>query len=216
MPSFVKRWYPLALALLATIISAAVLTRLPERMVVHWDMDGNPNGWMPRIVGAFFSPAMMLVMWLVLRAAPSIDPRGDNFQKFYKSYDIVIAATSTLLFAMHLTLLAVGLGHHVSVAVVGPILAGALFVIMGNLLPRARPNFVYGIRTPWTLSSDRVWMRTHRVGGYAMVTAGLVMIAAALLLPSGSGIPVVIGAALIALLGPMIYSYLTWKQEMKK
>ena len=51
-----KKWYPLLLALLGALVSAAVYARLPDPVAVHWDLHGNPNGWMPRPVGAFFAP----------------------------------------------------------------------------------------------------------------------------------------------------------------
>ncbi|MFL5620454.1 MAG: DUF1648 domain-containing protein [Gemmatimonadaceae bacterium] len=58
-----KRWYSLLLALAGVVASLAVYRRLPGTMAVHWDIDGNPNGWMPRAVGAFFAPVFLLVLW---------------------------------------------------------------------------------------------------------------------------------------------------------
>jgi uncharacterized membrane protein len=95
-------------------------------------------------------------------------------------------------------------------------LVGALFVVIGNVLPLARSNFMFGIRTPWTLSSDRVWVRTHRLGGYMMTAAGFVMIAAGLLLPAELSIMVVVAAVASAAIAPAVYSYLTWKREIKQ
>jgi hypothetical protein len=97
-----------------------------------------------------------------------------------------------------------------------PALVGALFVVIGNVMPRMRPNWWFGVRTPWTLSNDRVWARTHRLAGFSMAAAGLVMIAAALALPSRLGGPVMLAAAAAALVGPAVYSYLTWKREQRR
>jgi len=85
--------------------------------------------------------------------------------------------------------------------------------VIGNVMPRMRSNWWVGVRTPWTLSNDRVWARTHRLAGFSMTAAGLVMIAAALALPSRLGVPVMLAAAVAALFGPAVYSYLTWKRE---
>ena len=216
MHSLLRRWYPVALALLAVAISIAVFGRLPGRMAVHWDLDGNPNGWMPRSVGAFFTPILLLGIWGILRGVPTIDPRRENYEKFTGAYDVAVAATLTLLFATHLIVLALGLGYHVAVARLGPALLGALFVIVGNVMPLARSNFMFGVRTPWTLSNDRVWSRTHRLAGYTMTGAGVVMIATAALLPPNLVNGVVIAAVVAALVGPAVYSYLTWKREMKQ
>ena len=216
MNRIITRWYPAFLVAIAFGVSAAVLGRLPDQMVVHWDMAGNPNGWMSRSIGAFFAPFMMLASWAIFRAAPHIDPRRENFQKFAGSYDFIVAAILTLLLVIHLAVLALALGYHVNIGLIAPMLVGILFVVIGNVLPLARPNFMYGIRTPWTLSNDRVWARTHRFGGYSMTIAGLAMIAASILLPSELGVAVVIGASVASLLAPAVYSYLTWKRETKR
>lgn len=97
-----------------------------------------------------------------------------------------------------------------------PALVGALFVAMGSAMPRLQPNWWYGIRTPWTLSDDRVWARTHRLAGFTMTAAGVVMIAAALVLPVSLGVPVLLAAVVAAVIGPVVYSYLTWRRRQSR
>jgi uncharacterized membrane protein len=79
-------------------------------------------------------------------------------------------------------------------------------------VPRARPNWFVGIRTPWTLSSDRVWEKTHRLGGKLFVAGGLIIILAGILLSEWAHI-VLIVVMLAITLGVMVYSYLEWKRE---
>lgn len=216
MSDVLKRWYPGALIAFAALVSIVVYSHLPERIATHFDVDGYPNGWMPRAMGAFVLPAFMLVLWGILRAVPAIDPRRENFAKFGKSYDLVVAASLTLLAIIHVVILAVGLGYHVNIGRLAPVLIGVFFVVMGNVMPLARPNFMYGIRTPWTLSNDKVWARTHRLGGYTMTGAGVVIVVAGLLLPPDVSMGVLVGASIASILAPAVYSYLTWKREMKK
>lgn len=213
MNSRVKQWYPVVLALIGFGMSAAVFRQLPDTMEVHWDIHGNPNGWMPRAVGAAFLPALILVLGLVLRFIPRIDPRAENYQRFGTAYEVIIAAVLVMLLAAHGIMLAVALGHHVSVTRIIPALVGVLFVVIGNMMPLVRPNWWVGIRTPWTLSNDRVWARTHRLAGYCMTAGGLIMILAALALPPSLGIAVLIAIAVASTVGPAVYSYLTWKRE---
>ena len=208
-----KQWYPVVLALIAVGMSAAVYSRLPETMAVHWDINGNPNGWMPRAIGAAFMPVLIVVIWGALRLVPRIDPRAENYARFAEAYETIVASVLVLLVVTHGIMLAVALGYHVSVARIVPALVGALFVVIGNMMPLVRPNWWFGIRTPWTLSNDRVWARTHRLAGYCMTAGGLLMILAALMLPPQLGIPVLVAAAIAATVGPAVYSYLTWKRE---
>ena len=208
-----KQWYPVGLALVGAAMSAAVYARLPDSMTVHWDLHGDPNGWMPRAVGAAVMPALILVLGLVLRFIPRIDPRAENYERFGTAYEVIVAAVLVLLLVSHGVMLAVALGYRVSVARIIPALVGGLFVIIGNMMPLVRPNWWVGIRTPWTLSNDRVWARTHRLAGYCMTAGGLIMILAALALPPSLGVVVLIAVAVASTIGPAVYSYLTWKRE---
>ena len=89
---------------------------------------------------------------------------------------------------------------------------GGLFVIIGNVMTRMRPNWFMGIRTPWTLSSDAVWRKTHRVGGYGFVTGGVLAILAGVLRPDWAPW-VITGSVAIAALGSAVYSYFLWREE---
>ena len=120
-----------------------------------------------------------------------------------------------MMLVIHGIVLALALGYHVSVTRIVPALVGALFVVIGNMMPLVRPNWWFGIRTPWTLSSDRVWVRTHRVGGYLMLGAGLVATAVGLLAAGPRGIQVMIAAVMAAAFGSVAYSYVAWRQEQR-
>ena len=90
-----------------------------------------------------------------------------------------------------------------------------LFVVLGNVLPRARPNWLFGIRTPWTLTNDRVWERTHRLGGMLFVIAGIILLVSGFAAPSIM-LPMIVGTVVLASIIPVAYSYFVWKQEMSR
>ena len=210
-----RRWYPVLLALLGALLSLAVYARLPEPMAVHWNVAGRPDGWMPRRFAAFFGPVLLLVIWQILRLAPRADPRQANYARFDDAYETIVAAILVLILCTHALTIGVALGYALPVGRVVPALVGALFVVIGNVMPRMRSNWWFGVRTPWTLSSDRVWARTHRLAGFCMTGAGIVMILGAVVLPSTLGLAVVLGAAVAAVFAPALYSYLTWRRERR-
>ena len=216
MRDTLKTWYPLLLALLGAGLSAAVYPRLPESMVVHWDLQGNPNGWMPRPVGALILPVMLVVLWQLFRLAPRLDPRQANYARFGEAYETVVAATLLLVLATHCIMLGMALGYHLPVRRLVCALVGALYLVIGNVMPRTRSNWTFGVRTPWTLTSDRVWTRTHRLTGYSMMLAGIIMLAGAFVLPADIGVIVTVGACVAAALGPAAYSYVVWRREQRR
>jgi uncharacterized membrane protein len=207
-----RKWLAPFLIIATVAFSVAVYARLPNEMPVHWDLHGDVNGYGRRVEGAFLLPAIMIAVWLAMRGLPRIDPRRANYAKFADTYDLLVNSVVALLAVMQLALLGSALGWPVSMSRVVPALVGLQFVILGNALPRARPNWWFGIRTPWTLSNDRVWTRTHRVGGYMLAAAGVVLMLAGAL-PSAWSFALGIGAVMAASFGSLIYSYFAWKQE---
>lgn len=200
------------LILLAFAASALAWPRLPDQVPVHWNLAGDADRYGSRFEGVLLMPLMMLLTWAAMRFLPKIDPRRANYARMEGTYEFVITLTLLAMLAMHGVIVAAALGHAVPMDRVIPVLVGALFVAMGNVLPRAKPNWWFGVRTPWTLSSEQVWRRTHRVAGYTMVTAGLVLAATALT----SSLPVrfaLLVAAAIGAVVPVVYSYLAWRKE---
>ena len=179
MHDSMRRRLPAALVAAAFLLGLLAYGHLPERVPIHWGLDGRPDGWAGRPFGAFGAPAIMLAAWGVLRAAPAIDPRADNYARFARAYDLIVGATLTLLLVMHAGALASAVGLPVSVPRLAPAVVGLFLMAVGNVLPRVRPNWFVGIRTPWTLESDAVWARTQRVAGYLFVGAGALFLLAA-------------------------------------
>ena len=210
-----RKWYPWILVGLSFGFSAAIYSRLPEQIATHWNTRGAIDDYSSRTWAAWLMPAVLLAMAVILPRLPAIDPRRANYEKFRPSYDTVISAVMTLIAAMHVVTLGAALGWPVPITTVTPIMVGALFVVLGNVLPRARPNWLFGIRTPWTLTNDRVWERTHRLGGMTFVAAGLLLIVSAFLAPAMM-FGVLIVATVFASIIPVTYSYFAWKQESSR
>lgn len=207
-----RKWLPVFFVAAAVAFSLAVYSRLPEQMAVHWDVSGEPDRYGSRLEGAFFMPAVMIALLVVLLWYPTRDPRAANIAKFRDSYDLMVAASMGIMSVLHGAILGSALGWQVNLTRVALVGVGVLFMVIGNVLPRARSNFIFGIRTPWTLSSDTVWTRSNRVAGYSMVTAGLLTAASAFIASPWRFVIVVaslVGSAIL----PIVYSYILWSRE---
>ena len=207
-----RKWIPLVLVVLAFAASAAVYDRLPDPMPTHWNLSGEVDGWTSLPWGAFMLPLMLVAGLAIFHVLPLIDPRKANYAKFKGTYEVLIITIMTFMVGVHLLVLANALGNNVSVERAIPIGVGVLLMVIGNLLPRTRPNWFVGIRTPWTLSSDRVWERTHRFGGHMFVAAGLVTVLVGIFAPA-LAIPVLIGCSVAVSVGVLAGSYVIWKQD---
>lgn len=207
-----SRWLIPVLAVAMVVFALVVFDRLPAEVPVHFDWNGETDVWMARWPGAFLLPAIALGLWLLLPVLRRIDPRRANYERFNDTWWLLLNVITLLLVAIHLMVLGVGLGWPVDMSRAPYVLLGLLFIGLGNYLPRLRSNWWMGIRTPWTLDSERVWRDTHRLGGRTFVIGGLLVLVAAVLPPWVREwfASVVLGNAVII---PVVYSYFAYRRE---
>ena len=207
-----RKWISLLIVIAAFLASAVVYPRLPETIPTHWNMSGQVDGWSSRTWGAWVLPIFLLGMWGLVRILPRIDPRGSNYAKFGGAFEAIIDSIMLFMLGLHIVVLRASLGYAVQMQRIIPIGVGLLLIVIGNLLPRARPNWFVGIRTPWTLSSDRVWEKTHRFGGRVFVAGGLLITISAFLWVQWAH-AVLFAVVLLCAASVLVYSYLEWKRE---
>jgi uncharacterized membrane protein len=139
---------------------------------------------------------------------PAISPRKFEIAPFAQVYTIMMLATHVVVLVLGVSVLLAGAGYAVPIPTIAMLLLGALSMVIGNYTGKLRKNFFVGIRTPWTLSSDAVWERTHRLAGWLFMLGGLVAIVATLVgVPFWVAVAAVPAAGLIA----CVYSYFIYR-----
>jgi uncharacterized membrane protein len=207
---------PLLLLIAAMFAGALVIWPVaPDRIPVHWNFDGRVDGWGGKIEGLLGIPLLALAIYLLMRYLPRIDPGRANYARFGGAYTALRAGIVVLMAVLYGVILSTALERPVDVSRVVPIAVGALFVLVGTVLGKIRPNWFVGIRTPWTMSSKISWVRTHRVGGWLFMALG-VLLAATGAFKLGSFGLVVIGAVIAAVVILFVYSYVVWKADPEK
>lgn len=131
----IRKRYPAVTVAAALAMSLAVYTKLSDPVAIHWGLDGRANGWAGRPFGAFAVPLMMVAFAVLFRVLPDADPRKNNYEKFWSSYDIIAVATLTVCLATHAMGLATALGLPVPVNRIVPALVGAFYIMHRQRLP---------------------------------------------------------------------------------
>jgi len=199
----------------ATLAGLLLWNRLPDLMASHWDSNDQVNGYITKFWGVFLLPLITLGMLVLFLAIPSIDPLKANIAQFRDVFNLFITLIVAFMLYIYALTLRWNLGYTDSGMSKAMLPAmGILFFFIGYMLRKAKRNFFIGIRTPWTLSSDRVWDETHRLGSVLFMVSGVFaflgsffegMIAFWFLF-----VPL-IGSTLITL----VYSYLLYQRESK-
>ena len=210
-----KRALLVCMGLAAACLAASlyVWPRVGEVVPFHWGIDGRPDGFGPRALGLLFMPGLVVGITVLFAVLTRLDPRREHVERSSGALGGVLVGIVGLLAYVHALMLRAMLGDGTMWS--GALLfgVGAMFVLLGNVLPKIRSNDWTGIRTPWTLESERVWHRTHRLGGITMAASGVATCVAALVLPGPAAFVVMIVATMLGALIPVAMSYVYWKQE---
>jgi uncharacterized membrane protein len=189
-----------ALVVAAFGISASVVAFLPGSLPRAFGVPPGVDAWVSRLLSAFFLPAAAMLFVTLLQRLAAADPDRANYRRFASTFNLVLDAVVIAILGLHATLLATLLvGVHPWLGRVPPLLVGILVVVVGNAIPRVRPNAVVGIPTAWARRSERAWAHAHRVGGYVLVLFGVAIIVSTFLLGRGLGLLVGAGAGATAL-----------------
>lgn len=204
----------LGIIMVSLLVGIYAYPKMPDMMASHWNAQGQVNGYVPKFWALFLMPALSGVLLLFFVLIPKIDPLKANIEKFRTYYEMFVTIVIALMFYIHLLTLLWNAGLTFNmVRFLSPVL-GALFYYSGILSENAKRNWFIGIRTPWTLSSDVVWNRTHAIGGKLFrISGGLAFLGVvfpdyALFLIIA---PVVLSAAYVT-----VYSYLEYEKLVGK
>ena len=193
------------------IATCLLSIRLPAEIPTNWGINGQID-YGPKAT-IWFLGLLPLIIAFVFNIAPKIDPKGKSYERFGRYYDSFCLVLTLFLVILSGIILSESLyPGHISVSNVCIILLGLLFTFMGNIIPKAKDNFTFGLRTPWTLSNTDVWNKTHRLGGKLLFVIGLAIILSGLFLNDTCSFIIIIVGTTSTVLVPTVMSYIWYNK----
>jgi uncharacterized membrane protein len=186
--------------------------KFPAEVPFHWNFQGAVDDWAPKEIGLLIGPAINIVMYFLFLLLPRLDPGGANYKFFQNSYKALRLTIAGFLFFLFILVFLSGLGQTLDIGRLVIYFTLIFFLIVGNFLSTFRSNWFVGIRTPWTLSSNEVWVRTHRMAGRLWVTSTLIMLFAGFFIPTNLLTIAYFSYVALIILVPIVYSYMLYKK----
>ena len=201
----------LGIIVLSLLVGVYFYPVLPDKIASHWGAMGEVNGYMPKLWGVLFVPIILLVLLIILVMVPRFDPKKEVIEKMRGVYDAFLVLLCSFFFLLQLFIIGTNLVTWIDPARVFPFLFGFLFIGLGFLIERVKQNWTMGIRNPWTLSSEMVWDKTHKLGGKVFKIVGVVA-CLGVVFPTVSFLVFLI-PLILGIIGLFIYSYQLFKKE---
>lgn len=196
-------------------LSAYVWAQLPagEQVCTHWNAAGECDDYGNKFTGILLLPLVATGVLGLFAVIPRIEPRAANLAASQSAFVGVCVSVMLYLLAFHTLLMLELLGINAQLGTVVPVMVGLLLLTIGLLFPRMRSTYLMGVRTPWTLSSELSWRKTHQLGGWLFVLLGLLLIVVPFVLPVTAWVPLLIAGILGLLVGLTAYSYIVWRRD---
>ena len=193
--------------LIPVLVGLLLWNRLPDPMPSHWNIDGEVDGWSSKAFTVFGLPALMIALQWVCIFATKADPKYENYNpKMLQLALWVCPAIGLLLCSM---VYPAALGYSVPIETVMPLFMGALFMVIGNWLPKCKQTYTMGIKLPWTLDNEENWNATHRFGGKVWFFGGVLIMATAFV----GSFWLLFAALIVMVILPTIYSYALYRKQ---
>lgn len=198
------------ITLIPIIIGIILWDKMPEQVPVHWNINGEVDGFATKTQAVFIMPLVLVAVHWICVLGTNLDPKKQNISD--KVFTLVLWIIPVLSLLCNSFVYATALGHNVNVEVIMPLFMGALFVVIGNYLPKCKQSYTLGIKLPWTLNDEENWNKTHRLAGFLWVICGVIIMATAFL-----GVSWLLFVLLIPMvIVPTVYSYLLYKKKENK
>ena len=163
------------LCLLPILLGVVLYRQLPDQLPIHFDFAGNPDNYAAKPVAVFGLPLFMAAINFICHWGIRHDQKTRE-----ASPSIILGITGWICpilcnILMPITLF-MGMGMDVPITFILGLVVSLVFVIIGNYLPKIKPNRYMGIKLPWTFASEENWRRTHRFGGFVWVASGILIL----------------------------------------
>jgi len=211
MKTLKNDWFIGVIIFLPLALIAGFWNRFPEQIPIHFNHNGEPNGYGHKSWALLLFPAINIAIYFVFKALPYIDPAKQNYALFFSKFRIIQVALHTLLTFIFIIIALYSLGVVMNIEKIVIYAVLTLFLILGNYMGNIRQNYFFGIRTPWTLSDQMVWTKTHRLSARLWVFSSLLMMILVAFLPHPHTVFIVY--VLIIALVPTVYSYILFRKK---
>ena len=203
-----KTWIVTIVAMVVAIVGIVIM---PDTIPTHFGPSGAPDDWGSKYTVLMY-PGILLLTSILAVPMIKMDPKKKNYERFSKYYYDFFFVFALFFTAMEIANVAIAVGVDVNMGTVACFMAGVLMVFIGNMMPKIKQNYFFGIRTPWALNDEENWFKTHRMGGKTFAVGGVAIMAATII--PGEAKAWIFLPLILAMTGiPLVYSYLLFKRK---
>lgn len=201
------------IVLLPCLVGIMLQLFRPKIIASDWSGNGTGSFWNAKIallsISSFF---MLAVHWLCALLILK-DPKNKTQSEKVLNLGLLIIPVLSLICGC--TLIEAATGKNFGLGFITQIFLSTIFFVLGNYMPKCKPNHSIGIKVSWTLHSEENWNKTHRITGMFWVAGSVTMFLFIMVFESGF-ISKTLPILFIMVAGPILFSVLYYKKQLKE
>jgi uncharacterized membrane protein len=186
-------------------------------IISHWNINGTPDGWIGKDIGLFMIPAITAFFYLFFMLIPRIEVYKKNLEEFAPQFWGFRVVFVFVMCAIYIAMLIPNLGYWTGFDPVLIVISAValMFFYVGYMLNFTKRNYFIGVKTPWTLASEKVWDKTNKLTGKLFWVAG-VLAFATLIAPSDYRLWILFAPLAAIVIVGYVYSLLEYNKLKKE
>jgi len=212
----IANWVVIALAISPLVYLYFSWQSIPEKFVMRFEFNQAIEKIQSRnslLIATIVLSVVSVSLYLLMRNLKSFDPKVKE-ETPKSSFNKLGLSITIFLTILNFSIVQTAISGWIINANVGSAFFGALIIVIGNYMNNLKPNYLAGIRLPWTLNDPENWRRTHQLAGKLWFTAGILLIIISFLLPKTILIPTMFVLLALIVLIPGIYSYRIYRNKL--
>ena len=227
------------IAMVPFVVTSLILQGLPDKLPMHYDLQGNIDRWGSKTEELIFPIIILLLtgFWHVMIAyyekkakmipedkAASVNKAQAVAKSNSKLLTIVGIYMAVMFGVMHFAILyascvQANAGLSTITLDIGKLtctLAGIFFIIIGNFLPKTKVNSIVGVRTLWSMYNENTWRLSNRLGAWLLIIAGLLTILTTVVADGNISTILLLVYLIAASVVLIIYSKIVYDRERRE
>ncbi len=196
--------------LIPLIYLALVWNDLPNEIATHFNFEGEADGYSNKTTFIWLIGFMTIFVYFLMLVVPFIDPKK-RLQEMGNKYDTIKLITTSLMSVISVFIVYNAVNENANPQIL-MLIMGIFFIVIGNYFQTIKQNYFMGIKTPWTLHSEAIWNKTHKISGIIWMIGGFVMCIAYLFIPFKYAKFIHIAIIAVITIHPFLYSYLLYRE----
>lgn len=208
-------WFSLGVLAVMLLVTAYTWMQVPAGAQIpsHWNAAGEVDGYSSKAFGLLLVPALTLSLTALFAVIPRIDPKGTNILRSWPAYRATWGMMMVFMLLMQVFICLAAMRIDIRIGTFIPVATGFMFLIIGYYMGHIKPNFMFGVRTPWTITSELSWTKTHQLAGWLFSALGAIMILGPIFLKGETWVWLMMVGIAVLLVATTTYSYIVWKDD---